>query len=68
MELPKNYDFKQSEEKWIKYWEEEGIYKFDPNSKKPIYILNPIVDNLNIKEEILGLQPKFLNGDLTKIV
>jgi len=37
-------------------------------NKKPIYILNPIVDNLNIKEEILGLQPKFLNGDLTKIV
>ena len=40
MEIPKNYDFKQSEEKWIKYWEEEGIYKFDPNSKKPIYSID----------------------------
>ena len=36
-------------------------------NKKPIYILNPIAQDLNIKEEVLGLQPKFLNGDLTKI-
>lgn len=35
--------------------------------KKPIYILNPIAEDLNIKEEIFALQPKFLNGDLTKI-
>ncbi|MFA6354467.1 MAG: hypothetical protein WCX12_02165 [Candidatus Paceibacterota bacterium] len=35
--------------------------------KKPIFILNPISDNLNFKEEILGMQPKFLNGDLRKI-
>lgn len=36
-------------------------------NKKPIYILNPIIDNLSIKEEIFGLQPEFINGDLTKI-
>jgi hypothetical protein len=36
-------------------------------NKKPIYILNPISEDLNIKEEVLGLAPKFLNGDLTKI-
>ncbi len=36
-------------------------------NKKPIYILNPIASDSNIKEEILGLQPKFLNGDLNKI-
>jgi valyl-tRNA synthetase len=37
MELPKKYDFKESEEKWKKIWKEEGIYKFDPKSKKKIY-------------------------------
>lgn len=36
-------------------------------NKKPIYILNPISEDSNIKEEILGLGPKFINGDLTKI-
>ena len=36
-------------------------------NKKSIYILNPIADDLDIKEEILGLEPKFINGDLTKI-
>jgi hypothetical protein len=36
-------------------------------NKKPIYILNPISEELNIKEEIFGLCPKFLNGDLNLI-
>lgn len=36
-------------------------------NKKPIYILNPISDGLNIKEEIFALKPIFLNGDLRKI-
>lgn len=35
--------------------------------KKPIYILNPISDELGFKEEVLGMQPIFLNGDLNKI-
>ena len=38
MELPKKYDFKGSEEKWKKFWEKEEIYKFDPKSKKKIYV------------------------------
>ncbi len=36
--------------------------------KKPIYILNPISDGLNFKEEIFGMQPIFLNGNLEKIL
>jgi len=35
--------------------------------KKPIYILNPISEDLPIKEEVYGLNPIFLNGNLTKI-
>ncbi|MBT3394945.1 valine--tRNA ligase [archaeon] len=37
MKLPKKYDFKVSEKKWDEFWKEEGIYKFDPKSKKEIY-------------------------------
>ncbi len=40
MEIPKDYNFKESEEKWIRYWEKEGIYKFDPNLNKPIYSID----------------------------
>ncbi|HUR70231.1 MAG TPA: valine--tRNA ligase, partial [Candidatus Thermoplasmatota archaeon] len=25
------------EEKWLRYWEETGIYRFDPTSRKPVY-------------------------------
>ena len=35
--------------------------------KKPIFILNALSDDLGFKEEILGMQPIFLNGDLSKI-
>ncbi|MFA7286584.1 MAG: hypothetical protein WC052_02925 [Patescibacteria group bacterium] len=35
--------------------------------KKPLFILNPISDELSFKEEILGMQPVFLNGDVKKI-
>lgn len=27
----------QMEEKWLAYWEETGVYRFDPRSPKPIY-------------------------------
>jgi len=33
-------------------------------NKKPIYILNPVSDSLATKEEVLGLQPIILNGNL----
>ncbi len=37
MSLSKRYDPKVVEPKWIKKWEQEGTYKFNPKSKKPIY-------------------------------
>ncbi|MBI2108107.1 valine--tRNA ligase [Candidatus Woesearchaeota archaeon] len=40
MELPQKYDSKVSEPKWQKFWEEEGIYKFDPKSKAEIYSID----------------------------
>ena len=36
-------------------------------NKKPIFILNAVPSNLPNIEEILGLCPKILNGDLSKI-
>jgi len=35
--------------------------------KKPIFVLNPIDENLGIKEEVYGLNSIFLNGDLSII-
>jgi valyl-tRNA synthetase len=31
------YNLKEIEERWKKYWEEKQIYKFNPNSGKPLY-------------------------------
>ncbi|MCL4387241.1 MAG: valine--tRNA ligase [Patescibacteria group bacterium] len=36
-EKPKTYDFKEREEHWRKFWEEKDVYRFDEDSKKPIY-------------------------------
>ena len=35
--------------------------------KKPIYILNPIDQSSSFKEEILGMFPAIIKGDLSKI-
>lgn len=35
--------------------------------KKPIYIFNPIPDDLSIAEEVYGLNPIFIDGDLNLI-
>ena len=35
-----NYDFKTAENKWLKFWDKEQIYKFDPKSKKKIYSID----------------------------
>ena len=35
--------------------------------KKPIYILKPIDDSSKYKEELYGMMPKIINGDLLKI-
>ena len=32
--------------------------------KKPIYVLNPVSDRCTVKEEVLGMTPIMLNGDL----
>lgn len=37
MELPKKYDFRESEKKWTRFWEEKGIFRFDPDSRKEIF-------------------------------
>jgi diphthamide synthase subunit DPH2 len=33
--------------------------------KKPIYLLNPVTSELSYKQEILGMKPILLNGDLS---
>ena len=38
--LNKAYNHKEIEEKWKNYWEKNKIYKFDPNSKKPVYSID----------------------------
>lgn len=34
---------------------------------RPIYVLNPILEELISKEEIYGMNPIFLNGDLSQL-
>lgn len=34
---------------------------------KPIFLYHPISENLSIKEEVYGLQPIFLDGDITRL-
>ena len=40
-EIPKHYNSKEAETKWKEYWEKEGIYKFNPYSKKIYSIDTP---------------------------
>ena len=40
MDLPKNYNIKESEKKWQKYWETERVYKFYPESKAETYSID----------------------------
>ncbi len=40
MELPKEYNAQEAEQKWQKYWQENNIYRFDPKSKKPVYSID----------------------------
>src|SRR3989344_1147851 len=34
------YDFKEQEPKWVKFWEEQGIFTFDPKAKGEIYSID----------------------------
>ncbi len=38
--LDGNYDFKTAEPRTLVFWETEGVYKFDPKSKKPIFSID----------------------------
>ena len=40
MEIPKKYNFKDVEEKWMGLWERDGTYKFDIESKKKIFSID----------------------------
>ena len=35
-----SYDREEIEKKWQRYWREEKIYRFDPNSSKPIFSID----------------------------
>ncbi|MBN2112467.1 valine--tRNA ligase [Candidatus Woesearchaeota archaeon] len=39
-EIPKKYDWKESENKWKEYWEKEGVYKFDPKANGDMYAID----------------------------
>ena len=39
-EFPKYYGGLETESLWQKRWEEEGIYRFDPDSSKPVYSID----------------------------
>ncbi len=38
--LDKKYKPKETEEKWNKKWEKDQIFKFDPNSEKPVFSID----------------------------
>ncbi len=40
MNLPKRYDFKESEKKWKKYWDSNQVYKFNSNTKQRIFSID----------------------------
>jgi len=40
MEIPKNYNARESEPKWLEFWEKEGIYAFNPESNAEIYSID----------------------------
>lgn len=41
MEIPKRYNHKEAEEKWYRYWEENGFFKADPNDDtRPRYTIS----------------------------
>lgn len=40
MELPKHYNPKESEARWQQFWEDEGIYRFDPKSAKKLFTID----------------------------
>ncbi len=41
MEIPAKYDAAQSEEKWYKYWNDNGLFHSEPDGRKPYTIVIP---------------------------
>ncbi|MEF9840220.1 MAG: class I tRNA ligase family protein [Lachnospiraceae bacterium] len=50
--LAKKYKAKEAEQKWQDFWQENGIYKFDSNSKQPIYSIDTPPPTVNGKIHI----------------
>lgn len=50
--LAKKYKAKESEQKWQDFWQESGIYKFDPNSKLLVYSIDTPPPTVNGKIHI----------------
>ena len=50
--LDGKYNFLESEKKWQTYWQEKEIYKFDKDSKKPIYSIDTPPPTVNGKIHI----------------
>ena len=40
MSLPKRYDSKEAEPRWQKFWDDEGVYRFDPDSEADVYSID----------------------------
>lgn len=38
--LDKKYNFQEKDAKWQKFWQDEGVYKFDPKSNKPTFSID----------------------------
>ena len=38
--LENKYNFKESEQKWQKFWKENGVYSFDKNSSKEVFSID----------------------------
>ena len=41
MDIPSKYDPSKTEERWYKYWMEQGYFRSLPNEKKPYTIVIP---------------------------
>jgi valyl-tRNA synthetase len=37
LNLPRRYDAKETEPRWQKFWEDEGVFKYDPSSPAEVY-------------------------------
>jgi len=40
MSLPKHYDAKAAEARWMAHWQQSGLFQFHPDSPAPIYSID----------------------------